>query len=97
MAADWMKALATCFDEARRDSPEARLMLLCDIDGTIIDMRYLILHVLHAYDAEHGTRYFEKYVEADSELDAKRTVALERCEIIRAVHPQLPDRGPTRV
>ena len=33
-------------------------MIMFDIDGTILDMRYMIVHVLKAYDSEHGTDLF---------------------------------------
>ncbi len=55
-----MKALASQFNNTRRKFPGDRLMLLSDIDGTIIDMRVLILHVLWAFDRAHSTSYFER-------------------------------------
>ena len=35
-------------------------MLLSDVDGTIIDMRQVILHCLYSYDAAHRTGFFER-------------------------------------
>ncbi len=55
-----MQALSRHYEDACRRHPEKRLMLLSDIDGTILDMRHMILMVLQAYDRVHGTRYFER-------------------------------------
>ena len=33
-------------------------MIVFDIDGTILDMRYMVRWVLLAYDRGHGTSYF---------------------------------------
>ena len=53
-----MHVLAQHYDQMRRRYPEDSLLILFDIDGTIIDMRHLVRHVLLRYDAIHGTRYF---------------------------------------
>ena len=55
----WMKQLALHYDETRRNHPQDTLMILFDIDGTILDMRFLILHVLRKFDEVHGTGFFE--------------------------------------
>jgi phosphoglycolate phosphatase-like HAD superfamily hydrolase len=56
----WMRDLAFHFDAMRTAYPHEPLMIVFDIDGTIFDMRHIVLSVLKAYDAEHGTRFFEK-------------------------------------
>ncbi|MBL6929061.1 MAG: hypothetical protein ISR44_07790 [Rhodospirillales bacterium] len=53
-----MKALAEHYAMLRERHPEDKLLIVFDIDGTIIDMRPIIAHVLQAYDAAHGTRHF---------------------------------------
>ncbi|RME49808.1 MAG: hypothetical protein D6796_04315 [Caldilineae bacterium] len=58
MKKDWMAQLAAHYQKTRHEYPDDALMILFDIDGTILDMRHLILHTLHAYDREHNTRYF---------------------------------------
>ena len=58
MATNWMTKLAAHYEDARRRQPEDRLMLLFDVDGSILDMRYMVQHVLRAYDRAHNTRYF---------------------------------------
>ncbi|NLE50199.1 MAG: HAD family hydrolase [Chloroflexi bacterium] len=35
-------------------------MVLFDVDGTILDMRYMVYHTLKAYDAAHNTRFFDR-------------------------------------
>lgn len=55
---NWMTALARRYEETRRRYPDDKLMILFDIDGTILDMRYMMLYVLKAYDREHGSGCF---------------------------------------
>jgi phosphoglycolate phosphatase-like HAD superfamily hydrolase len=55
---DWMQALATHYEETRRRYPGERLLVMFDIDGTILDMRHMVRHLLVAYDRAHGTSYF---------------------------------------
>ena len=56
---NWMEALALHYDALKGRYPDDTLMILFDIDGTIVDMRYLIMRVLQDYDHEHGTAYFQ--------------------------------------
>lgn len=56
---DWMQALAGHYEETRRRFPNDRFMILFDIDGTILDMRYLTLHVLKGFDRALGTSKFQ--------------------------------------
>ncbi|MFQ6113366.1 MAG: HAD family hydrolase, partial [bacterium] len=65
MKKSWMAMLASHYEKTRRQYPQDRLMILFDIDGTILDMRYMILHVLQAFDREHGTRFFRRLQVAD--------------------------------
>jgi phosphoglycolate phosphatase-like HAD superfamily hydrolase len=55
---DWMRALATHVERMRLVYPEDELALVFDIDGTIIDTRHLVVHVLLAYDRGRGTDLF---------------------------------------
>lgn len=54
----WMAELAAHYEKTRRRYPRDELMILFDIDGTILDMRYMILYVMQAYDQNYGTRFF---------------------------------------
>jgi hypothetical protein len=53
-----MWELAAHYERMRRAYPDQELCIVFDIDGTILDMRYLVVHALLAYDREHGTDHF---------------------------------------
>ena len=53
-----MRALADQFATVRQRHPDDELMIVFDIDGTILDMRHMIRHVLVDYDRVHQTRHF---------------------------------------
>lgn len=55
----WRKKLAEHYESARMRYPEDRPMILFDIDGTILDIRHLILSVLRSYDNARGTQFFQ--------------------------------------
>ena len=55
---DWMRSLAEHHARYRSASPDERLLLVFDIDGTILDMRHMVRHVLAGYDRAHGTDLF---------------------------------------
>ena len=55
---DWMCSLAEHHAHHRAASADERLLLVFDIDGTILDMRHMVRHVLAAYDRAHGTDLF---------------------------------------
>jgi hypothetical protein len=60
-----MKTLAEAYHTACEKYPGEKLMLLCDIDGTILDMRYLVASLLQKYDQVHGTAFFTRLDVAD--------------------------------
>lgn len=66
--AGWMRALADHYGRMVELHPGEPLLVLFDIDGTILDMRHMVRYVLKAYDGTHGTAYFR-----DLELGAIRT------------------------
>ncbi|MCH7625332.1 MAG: HAD family hydrolase [Chloroflexi bacterium] len=55
---NWMKKLALHYNKTKRLYPQETLMILFDIDGTIVDMRFLIHYVLREFDRLHGTELF---------------------------------------
>ena len=55
----WMKKLAQHYEKMRSNYPEDQLIVLFDIDGTILDMRHMVLRVLYSYDQTHDTSYFD--------------------------------------
>ena len=63
-----MRALAEHFAAAREAFPTDELCVVFDIDGTILDLRYLVVHVLMSYDRERGTDLFHGLVADDIEV-----------------------------
>jgi hypothetical protein len=64
----WMKALAEAYHTACERYPGEKLMLVSDIDGTIIDMQYLVKSVLQAYDQAHATAFFTRLALSDIDV-----------------------------
>ncbi|MDK1119489.1 MAG: DUF2181 domain-containing protein [Anaerolineae bacterium] len=60
MKTNWMKTLSEQYKRACDEFPDQQQMILFDIDGSILDMRYMILMVLQAFDHKRGTNYFEE-------------------------------------
>ena len=56
--AGWMRDLASHYNRARAIYPNDRLIILFDVDGAIVDLRYMMLSLLREYDRKHGSRYF---------------------------------------
>ncbi len=54
----WMSKLAEHHRIMRRLYPEDELIVVFDIDDTILDLRHMVLHVLAAFDRHHDTAYF---------------------------------------
>jgi hypothetical protein len=55
---NWMRDLAKHYAAARRRHPLDDLLVVFDIDGTILDMRHMVWHVLLEYDRMHGSEHF---------------------------------------
>lgn len=55
----WMSVLSHHYEKTRKRYPQDRLMIMFDIDGTIIDMRYLMHYLLLQYDEINGTSHFD--------------------------------------
>jgi phosphoglycolate phosphatase-like HAD superfamily hydrolase len=55
---DWMRRLAGHYAAIRAAHPHDRLVVVFDIDGTILDMRHMVCRLLVAYDHAHGTHHF---------------------------------------
>ncbi|MCK4728086.1 MAG: hypothetical protein KAT27_04110, partial [Desulfobacterales bacterium] len=75
---DWMTELASYYEKTRRRYPQDRLMILFDIDGTILDMRSMILYVLQAFGRNHGNGLFRNLKVSDitvHENNVKRLLA----------------------
>lgn len=55
---NWMQALAVHYEKMRAQYPRDDLLILFDIDDTILDIRYSMLYLLQAYDLRNGTEFF---------------------------------------
>ncbi len=64
-AREWMVSLSEHYQRARQRHPTDQLCIVFDIDGTILDLRYLVVHVLLAYDRCHATDQFRGLVADD--------------------------------
>src|SRR5215213_3659776 len=53
-----MRRLAAHYGRFRSEYPEDRLLIVFDIDGTILDMRHMVRHVLLWFDRTHGSDWF---------------------------------------
>jgi len=73
---EWMKKLQLHYERIRSLHPEDRLMILFDIDGTILDMRYMILTTLRSFDNRHGTHYFRHLKVGDIQVHETDIVGL---------------------
>jgi hypothetical protein len=65
---DWMRSLAEHYAGCRIAHPDDQLLVVFDIDGTILDMRHLVSHVLNEFDRAHGTRLFDGLVPEDVDV-----------------------------
>ncbi len=65
---DWMAKLATHYAQMCQKYPEDQLLIVFDIDGTMLDLRPMMLHVLQGYDREHSTEYFRQLTLADIDV-----------------------------
>ena len=87
-----MRALSTHYEQVLRQFPGARPILVSDIDGTILDMRNMIVSVLHGYDRAHGTRYFERLAARDITVHENQVdVLLAVLHVPEAARPAVVD------
>jgi hypothetical protein len=55
----WMNRLAEKHRTMRETYPEDEVIIVFDIDDTILDLRHMVLHVLQSFDRRHGTGHFQ--------------------------------------
>lgn len=85
---DWMRSLADHYARERAMSADARLLVVFDIDGTILDMRHMVRHVLAAYDRAHGTDLFSGLQPDDIDVHENH---VDRLLVTRALSPSVRD------
>lgn len=57
-AGPWLRALFRHVEQARLDHPADELLVLFDIDGTLLDFRAGLVDLLERFDQEHGSAHF---------------------------------------
>ena len=67
--AGWMRDLAAHYDRARAAHPDDRLIILFDVDGTIVDLRYMMLSLLREYDRIRGSTHFRHMGVSDIDVN----------------------------
>jgi len=83
----WMKRLAKQHRIGRGLYPEDRLMVIFDIDDTILDLRHMILYVLSSFDEHHRTGFFRNITVAD--IDAHEIEVLRMMRDLGLAEPDL--------
>ena len=73
---DWMRALADHYAVVRGLHPTDELSIVFDIDGTLLDLRHLVVHVLLTFDRDHGTDLFHGLVAEDIAVSENQIEAL---------------------
>ena len=73
---NWMRVLADRYEAARCDHPLDELCVVFDIDGTILDLRHLVVHVLLAYDRARRSDLFHGLVADDITVSENQVDAL---------------------
>jgi phosphoglycolate phosphatase-like HAD superfamily hydrolase len=86
---DWMGVLANHYAAIREAHPADELCVVFDIDGTILDLRHLMTHVLLAYDRDRGTDLFHGLVAEDVTVAENQVEAL--LETLRVPDEQRED------
>jgi hypothetical protein len=71
-----MRALADHYEAVRSDPSAGELCVVFDIDGTILDLRHLVVHALLRYDRDRGTDLFHGLVADDVAVSENQITAL---------------------
>ena len=88
----WMARLARHYDKVRAQYPDDKLLILFDIDGTILDMRCLVLNLLTKYDEEHDTDLFRELKLSDIDVHEEQVGSLlESLNIPRRLRQKVQD------
>jgi len=72
----WMTILSEHYQIARKNNPNEHLLILLDIDDTIIDIRPIFQLMLNSYDQRHGTEYFNNLSVKDISLQEEELDSL---------------------
>ena len=86
----WMRRLGEHHERMQRRYQEEDLMVIFDIDDTILDLRHMVLHVLRSFDRRHDTAFF-----ADIGVDEIEASEAEMGKIIRQL--SIPAKDERRI
>ena len=67
--ANWMRKLAEHYHSVRAAFPDDRLIVLFDVDGTIVDARHTVVGLLREYDKKHHSTHFKDFGLKDVEVN----------------------------
>lgn len=81
-----MQALAAHYENTRATFPRDHLIILFDIDGTILDGRYMMRYLLQAYDRRYGCDFFSHCPIRDIDFDGDNLDAGLRALAVPADH-----------
>jgi len=88
----WMTTLARHYEQMCARYPDDELLVIFDIDGTILDMRHMILYLLQTYDREHDSTFFEGLALSDIDLHENHVDGLlERLSLPRLQRQRVLD------
>jgi phosphoglycolate phosphatase-like HAD superfamily hydrolase len=85
-----MRHLAAHYDRFHREYPNDQLLIVFDIDGTILDMRHMVRHVLLSFDRAHGSDWFQGITADDVTVHENQVDQLLRH---MALPPPVADRA----
>jgi len=81
---DWMRILSTHYRRMQDRYDGRPFIVLFDIDGTILDMRFMIYNVLKKFDQDHGTDHFQGITVDDIDFHEEHvTEFLDRLQLSR--------------
>ncbi len=80
-----MRNLARHYNRARELHPNDRLIILFDVDGTIVDLRHMMLSLLREYDRTRGSNYFRRMGLTDIDVNENQM------DVLLARMKHLPD------
>jgi hypothetical protein len=85
-----MSAMADHYASVRHRNPADELCVVFDIDGTILDLRHQIVHVLYAYDRARGSEHFHGLVASDVTVSENHVDRLlETLDVPIAIRPDV--------
>ena len=89
---DWMWELAVHYERMRRAYPDQQLCIVFDIDGTILDLRHLVVYALLGYDRSTAASTSTGSVPKTS--PSMRTESMSFSEAWRSPPPPAPTLWP---